>query len=159
MYKVHLEREIAISHILSKHKGKCSNLHGHNLKVEVDVSTDSLCSVGSSTGMVIDFGDVKRAIDELDHQDINSFFEMQYCKLSASLANSIVDDRDRAEEALVLYKALSSQPTAERLASYFALKICDAFREIGQKGEFKINVKVHEATNQWAEYSTSISRR
>lgn len=94
MYKVHLEREIAISHRLHHHTGKCNNLHGHNLLVEVDVYSKELLRNGSSQGMVVDFGDIKKLIDCYDHKHLNSCFPDG--------------------------SPLSEQPTAERLAEVVA---------------------------------------
>jgi 6-pyruvoyltetrahydropterin/6-carboxytetrahydropterin synthase len=77
MYNLHVEREIAISHQLKQHEGKCSNLHGHNLKVIVDIKASDLIKDGSSKNMVMDFGDIKKQIDWLDHQHINNVLSEQ----------------------------------------------------------------------------------
>lgn len=51
--------------------GKCNTTHGHNYKVEVEVTG----KVQTSTGMVINISDLKRLIGdvlgELDHQNLN----------------------------------------------------------------------------------------
>lgn len=51
--------------------GKCNTTHGHNYKVQVEVSG----TVQASTGMVINISDLKRLIgdvlNELDHQNLN----------------------------------------------------------------------------------------
>lgn len=138
MYKVHLEREIAVSHTLRMHKGKCSNLHGHNLKVEVDIESSILHDSGSSSGMVADFGDIKSIIDELDHTNINSVFDDK-------ASRAVCNDEKR------FYTEISIQPTAEHLAEYFAKNIV---KLLDRSGEYNVSVKVHEATNQWAQYVT-----
>lgn len=61
------------SHILPKHPGKCSRLHGHSYQVQVTV----LGSVHPATGFVIDFAEIKKIVqplvDKLDHQHLNRF--------------------------------------------------------------------------------------
>lgn len=53
-------------HVLPNHKGKCSRLHGHNYVVEVAVAGDVVAKEGdSSEGMVLDFGDLTKAIGEV----------------------------------------------------------------------------------------------
>lgn len=50
---------------------KCSRLHGHSFRIEVHVSG----AIGSETGWVMDFGDIKRAMqplyNQLDHHFLN----------------------------------------------------------------------------------------
>jgi 6-pyruvoyl-tetrahydropterin synthase len=129
MYKLHLEREVAISHLLSNHEGKCRFPHGHNLLIEVDIEAERLIEHGSSEGMIVDFGVVKRIIDQLDHQALNNF----YC---------------------VGFPRIASQPTAERVATHLAITILD----LGDNPFIeKITVRVHEARGQWAELSMTYS--
>lgn len=62
-------------HRLPEYSGKCSNFHGHNASVEVEVSGRDN---DSYPGMVMDFGKLKiivnDVIEELDHQDITDKF-------------------------------------------------------------------------------------
>lgn len=51
------------SHMLDCHDGKCRNLHGHTYKLEVEIS-GSLISHGPKEGMVLDFSDLKRIVNE-----------------------------------------------------------------------------------------------
>lgn len=61
------------SHVLPRHPGKCSRLHGHSYKVTVVVE----CTIDPRTGFVLDYGDMKKIvspfIDRLDHQHLNEF--------------------------------------------------------------------------------------
>jgi 6-pyruvoyltetrahydropterin/6-carboxytetrahydropterin synthase len=61
------------SHILPRHPGKCSRLHGHSwtLYVYVEGTPDN------ETGFVMDYGDIKAAVqpiidEELDHYHLNT---------------------------------------------------------------------------------------
>ena len=53
--KIGLEFEISYAHRLLKYQGLCSNLHGHNGKVQIEV----VGQVERSSGMVLDFGILK----------------------------------------------------------------------------------------------------
>jgi 6-pyruvoyl tetrahydropterin synthase/QueD family protein len=120
-----MERDIAIAHHLSYHKGKCANEHGHNLKVVVDIQAPKLISSKeSSSGMIIDFGDIKQIIDSLDHQQLNEYFAVNDFGLD-----------------------LKNQPTAERLAKYFALKIIGILESY-----YSIKVTIYESPTQYAYY-------
>ena len=71
MYRLRVEDYFDAAHFLRGYKGKCSNLHGHTWKVEVFIIGREL----DKTGMVIDFGILKKALkkvlDEFDHKCIN----------------------------------------------------------------------------------------
>lgn len=63
--------DFAAAHTLRDYPGECSRMHGHNWKVEIEVSAESL----DNNGMVLDFKVVKRAsqsiISRFDHQYLN----------------------------------------------------------------------------------------
>jgi len=62
------------AHYLPGNKGPCANIHGHNYKLEVEVTGDIY------QGMIIDFhllkGVIERTIiDVYDHKSLNEFFD------------------------------------------------------------------------------------
>ena len=71
MYEATVTEYFSGAHQLRGYKGKCENLHGHNWKVSVTVSSSRL----DKTGMVIDFGILKAGLRELlnrlDHAYLN----------------------------------------------------------------------------------------
>jgi len=71
MYKIKVISEFSAAHMLRGYKGKCENLHGHNWKVEVSVSSAKL----NSQGMVLDFTElkkqIKKVLEGLDHTNLN----------------------------------------------------------------------------------------
>ena len=75
MYTVKVRSHFSSAHKLRGYKGKCEDLHGHNWRVEVAVSSDKLDEIG----MVVDFAELKKAVNEciseLDHKDLN---ELEY---------------------------------------------------------------------------------
>jgi 6-pyruvoyltetrahydropterin/6-carboxytetrahydropterin synthase len=71
MYEVEIISGFAAAHLLRDYKGKCERLHGHNYRVHVTLRASS----PGRGGMIIDFGDLKRAsnqvLDRLDHAYLN----------------------------------------------------------------------------------------
>jgi len=53
------------AHKLTEHDGKCCILHGHTYKLEITVSGCELAESGSKQGMLIDFGEIKKAVEPL----------------------------------------------------------------------------------------------
>ena len=77
IFTVYREIFFSSAHRLRNYNGKCENLHGHNWRVRLYVSTKEL----DYTGFVIDFKEMdkilKNVTDKLDHQNIN---ELTYFK-------------------------------------------------------------------------------
>ncbi len=63
--------DFAAAHSLREYPGACQRLHGHNWKIETEVSASQL----NELGMLIDFKAIKHAVrevtDRLDHQYLN----------------------------------------------------------------------------------------
>lgn len=70
-YRMKIVTDFAAAHLLRDYPGICSRLHGHNWKVEVEVTATKLNEIG----MGIDFRDIKTATNELigalDHRNLN----------------------------------------------------------------------------------------
>lgn len=69
MYKVTKDLHFCYGHRLMQYQGKCRVPHGHNATVALDLQAESL----DPLGMVVDFTDIKRAIQDwidsnLDHR-------------------------------------------------------------------------------------------
>ena len=71
MYKLKIETVFASAHQLRGYKGKCENMHGHNWKVQVSVTAETLNNID----LAIDFHDLKRltvaVVSKLDHRFLN----------------------------------------------------------------------------------------
>ena len=74
MFDLMIETQFAAAHQLRGYKGKCEDLHGHNWRVQVTVSSDTLNDIG----MAIDFHELKdissEVISSLDHTFLNDVF-------------------------------------------------------------------------------------
>lgn len=75
-FSVAKEIEFDAGHRVPLHSSKCRNPHGHRYKVVAHVRGD-LQREGSSTGMVIDFGDIKRVLTEKVHDVFDHGFIIQ----------------------------------------------------------------------------------
>lgn len=71
MYSISREFSFSYGHRLLNYEGKCRNLHGHNARIRITLSTETL----NDKGMVFDFSSLKKIIgswieDHLDHRMI-----------------------------------------------------------------------------------------
>ncbi len=98
MYTLTTMVEFSSAHTLVGHTGPCKKMHGHNWKVEVEISGDKLDNIG----MVVDFKEIRKAtnhvVDELDHEFLND-----------------------------LEPFSDSNPTAENIAKYIYTKLSEEF--------------------------------
>ncbi|MEE8573889.1 MAG: 6-carboxytetrahydropterin synthase QueD [Thermodesulfobacteriota bacterium] len=71
MYEITIETGFSAAHNLREYEGACERLHGHNWKVAVHVSSDSL----DSLGMVVDFRvlrkEAAKVMERFDHRYLN----------------------------------------------------------------------------------------
>lgn len=71
MFELKVVTRFAAAHQLKMVAEKCENLHGHNWKIEVYVTGETL----NNAGVLIDFGEIKKYIREimerLDHCFLN----------------------------------------------------------------------------------------
>jgi len=74
VYDLMIESQFSSAHQLRGYQGKCENMHGHNWRVQVTVSSDKLDDIG----IVIDFHELKKitgeVISSLDHSFLNEVF-------------------------------------------------------------------------------------
>jgi len=76
--------EIDYAHYLPNYPGKCSNMHGHRGRIEVEIEESVMLNkwkVLDYEGMIIDFGELKEIVEEkvinkLDHKCINDIIEV-----------------------------------------------------------------------------------
>jgi len=86
-YTVTKRIEVAGSHRLSlPYESKCSNVHGHNWIIHIEVT----CRELNNSGMVIDFSDIKKAIMRYDHQNLNEM--ITYNPTAENMARIFCED-------------------------------------------------------------------
>lgn len=59
------------AHFLQCHNGKCKNLHGHTWNVEFEITIMREFDLSKGMKMILDFGDLKKLVDSLDHKNLN----------------------------------------------------------------------------------------
>lgn len=100
--------EFSYGHRLPNHPGRCRKYHGHNGTVEVTISGE----MDPKTGMVMDFGDLKKLVEPLlevwDHRMILQFGDPMIAFLTNQESNAPGD-------SLVV---VPFPPTAENLATH-----------------------------------------
>ena len=125
------------AHFLSGYNGKCANLHGHHWVIEVEAGADALQESGEKRGMIIDFGDLKKAVRTLaDAYDHALIYEAGSLK-AATLA-ALRDEGFRMIE--VPYR-----PTAENFAKAF-------YEMLAADGLPVLRVTVYETPDNSARY-------
>jgi len=71
MYRVSIETHFDSAHLLNGYTGACGRLHGHRWRIQVEVETERLDSVGIS----VDFKELSAWTDSIlerfDHQYLN----------------------------------------------------------------------------------------
>ena len=133
-----------MAHALYNYAGKCKNIHGHSYTLQVTVIGTPINESGDpEDGLIIDFGDLKKivnenVVDQFDH--------------------ALVMKKDYSEE---LNKALTThferliyvdyQPTCENLILDFAGKIKTSLPELVQLH----HLVLHETATAYCEWYAS----
>lgn len=137
MYGLKTESCFDSAHFLTDYYGKCENLHGHRWKVVVYLEQEDLQNEGTMKGMVLDFGEFKRAVRELT-ESFDHTFLVEEGSLRASTLECL------AAEGFSV-KILPFRTTAENLAHHF-------FALLREKGLPVSQVDVYETPNNCAIY-------
>ena len=121
MYSISVEAHYDSAHLLRDYEGKCARLHGHRYVVQVVLQAPEL----GRAGMVYDFGDLKRHLNELaedlDHRNINE-----------------------------VHPFTEIESTAENQARYFFEEMKKRLPE--KLAEGLLYARVSESPGQWAQY-------
>ena len=121
MYDIKVEANFSAAHNLRGYRGKCEELHGHNWKVEIVVSSEKQDKIG----MVLDFRYLKmellRVLGKLDHKYLNKipYFSATGGKVnptSESLARYIYDILKKKIRAL---KSVTVWESDNSCATYY----------------------------------------
>ena len=132
MYSVTKIIHFCYGHRLLNYEGKCRYLHGHNGKVEIELSSARL----DARGMVRDFNEIKHTIHawidrELDH------------KMLLHRQDPVVPLLQRMKEPIFL---MDSNPTAEAIAQLI-------FTYTASQGFPVVAVRLWETDHSLAAYS------
>lgn len=71
MYTISIRTDFSAAHSIRGYEGDCSQIHGHNYRVEVQVKADKVNNIG----MCLDFRELKKittkTISIIDHTNLN----------------------------------------------------------------------------------------
>ncbi len=104
MFRITREISFSYGHRLLNYKGKCANLHGHNGRVWVEVSSEKL----NDEGMVMDFYKIREAVESWINETIDH--KMILCE-----KDPFIEILKKEGEPVV---AIPENPTAEVLAKW-----------------------------------------
>ena len=137
MYRLKTAAAFDSAHFLAGYNGKCANLHGHHWVTEVCISGEELQKDGQQRGMLLDFGDLKKAVrnlaDSFDHALIYETGSLRQTTLAA-----LREEQFRMIE--VPYR-----PTAENFAKAF-------YEALTAAGIPVLRVTVYETPDNCASY-------
>lgn len=71
MYRLKVVTSFAAAHNLNNYQGECENLHGHNWRVEVEVTARELDKAGLGIDFKILKAETKELLGTLDHKYLN----------------------------------------------------------------------------------------
>jgi 6-pyruvoyltetrahydropterin/6-carboxytetrahydropterin synthase len=111
------EFRFEMAHALLGYDGPCKNIHGHSYQLSVTIKGIPITNpVVSQTGMVADFTDIKRIVNDKIIQHFDHALVLNKTT-PASIYAGLQDQK------LIL---LDFQPTCENLVVYFVNKLKDA---------------------------------
>lgn len=147
MATIRLTKEFTFeaAHFLEDYDGICSQIHGHSYRLYVTVrgipSDDEL---DPKNGMVIDFGYLKRLVNEAIIADFDHHLLIQQSPRAATLIDTLGEQFDNI-------RLLPYRPTTENLLSDFAERLLEVLPD-----EVEIfSLRLHETGASYAEWYAS----
>ena len=138
MYTITAEESFDSAHFLKGYDGKCANIHGHRWRVLVTAGAEELSSGAQTRGMIMDFGDLKKALRE-ETEALDHLFIVEKDSLRRETKDAL------SEEGFRIFE-VDFRPTAENFSKYFFDRFCE--RDIPV-----LEVTVFETPNNRASYS------
>lgn len=137
MYILKTEHSFDSAHFLANYNGKCSNIHGHRWKVEIEIQSKTLNNNGQLEGMIIDFGDFKKDVREIiDYYDHALIIQKDTMKNKT--LDCLLNDNFRIIQ-------VDFRPTAENFSKFF-------FKSVSDKGYNVRKATVYETPTNSATY-------
>lgn len=137
MYYLKTSAAFDSAHFLSGYEGKCANIHGHRWKIEVQAAKAELQTEGQCRGMIIDFGDLKKAV-----RNIAECFDHALIYEKGTLKETTIKALNAENFRLI---SVPFRPTAECFAEHF-------FKLLSQEGIPVKSVAVYETPENCAVY-------
>ena len=133
------------AHMLEGYDGLCREIHGHSYKLFVTVKGEPESDSSSpKLGMVMDFGDLKRIVNEQIVGRLDHSFMMR----NTLAAEDILTQLSYRFAKIVL---TDYQPTCENMLSDFAERLLGALPENIEL----CSLRLHETASSYAEWHAS----
>ncbi|MDF7676172.1 6-carboxytetrahydropterin synthase QueD [Neisseriaceae bacterium ESL0693] len=113
MHCITKEFQFDSCHMLDSHQGKCHHLHGHTYRLQVEICAP-LIQQGASTGMVMDFADLKTIVNEEIIRKFDHAFLYNKNNVNENRIAQLLQDMQRK------VCAFSHPTTAEYLSQFIA---------------------------------------
>lgn len=136
--------ETDTGHRVPNHKSKCKHMHGHRYRWEAEVEGDVVTEQGvSEEGMLIDFSDVSKILNEKIHDVVDHAFIVYENDEEALAAMAIMGDGHRTVTVPFI-------PTAENLAKW-AFEQVSPYIETAYGNSLRLAAfHVRETPKSWA---------
>ncbi len=144
MARIRITKEFSFeaAHALEGYSGACREVHGHSYRLFVTVIGEPSAQIECSEyGMVIDFGVLKRVVNEQVVSRLDHAFVMR----RTAQSQSIVERLGGVFKNIVL---VDYQPTCENMLVDFASRISAELPE----GVSLHSLKLHETATSFAEW-------
>ncbi|MFI3317061.1 MAG: 6-carboxytetrahydropterin synthase [Rikenellaceae bacterium] len=142
MIRLTKEFSFESAHALEGYDGACREIHGHSYRLFVTVKGEPIVDVASpKCGMVIDFGDLKRIVNEEIISRLDHSFVMRRSSRGEQIAQALSSQFSNV--ILVDY-----QPTCENMLGDFAARISARLPQ----GVVIHSLKLHETATSFAEW-------
>ena len=138
MWYIKKKFKIPIGHRLLNHKGKCHNIHGHEICIEIQLS----CEYLNSNDMVVDFSDLKEWFNKIIGDELDHALVLNY------------DDKFNPIGHAKIIRTLG-EPTAEYMAAFVFHKLKNKIKELFPENYKHVNIdflQVWENENSMAGY-------
>ena len=139
--------ETDTGHRVPNHKSKCRHMHGHRYRWEVELEGEVVIERGASDeGMLMDFSDISRILDEYIHDVVDHAFVVYEGDEVARDALSMMGDEHRT-------LIVPFVPTAENLAKW-AFEQVEPHIQTSYGNSLKIRAfHVRETPKSWASWN------
>lgn len=144
MSKIRLTKEFSFesAHALEGYSGACREVHGHSYRLFVTVVGEPIADDGcSSYGMVMDFGDLKRIVNE----QVVEWLDHSFVLRRTAMSEGVVEAVGSLYTNIVL---VDYQPTCENMLVEFASRISSQLPD----GVALHSLKLHETASSFAEW-------
>ena len=133
------------AHMLEGYDGLCREIHGHSYRLSVTVKGEPQSDLDSpKLGMVMDFGVLKRIVNEQIVERLDHSFMMR----NTLTAEQVANDLGYRFSKVVLTEY---QPTCENMLSDFAERLLGALPDDVEL----CSLRLHETASSYAEWHAS----